>query len=241
MKLTPKHAAATEGRTIHPTRVMPPNGRILKSVEYNSKLGKKHKTIKIGPWKGMPMFSVTLEERKTCPSDCFRWFECFGNGMAFAHRFEHGPELIKGLDQELSDNALLYPEGFVVRTHILGDFYSVKYVNAWRGWLDVHPKLFIFGYSARLHGAIHNAIRRVRHAHKDRFWVRFSTNASYDVNDPLAIYAADGSHEGPSFQCPEQTEKTESCLTCGLCWATKKTVRFEDHDKLRKRTTDKKH
>jgi hypothetical protein len=32
-----------------------------------------------------------------------------------------------------------------------------------------------------------------------------------------------------SFVCPEQTGRTESCSTCGLCWATKKRVAFLQH------------
>ena len=35
--------------------------------------------------------------------------------------------------------------------------------------------------------------------------------------------------EGEGFQCPEQTGKTRSCLTCGACWSTKKAVSFKEH------------
>ena len=39
--------------------------------------------------------------------------------------------------------------GFAVRLHNLGDFYSVEYVELWRKLLERHPALHVWGYSAR--------------------------------------------------------------------------------------------
>jgi len=130
MKLKPGHPALTEARTIHPrTRKLPFEGQVIKAVANNGKLGKGSSVITKGKWRGMPMFSITLEERATCPSTCMRWAECFGNGMAFAHRFQHGPDLEAKIKAEVEYLAKIYPHGFVIRLHILGDFYSQAYVD----------------------------------------------------------------------------------------------------------------
>lgn len=32
-----------------------------------------------------------------------------------------------------------------------------------------------------------------------------------------------------AFVCPEQTNKTRCCATCGACWSTTKNVAFLEH------------
>ena len=34
------------------------------------------------------MFTLTLIERETCTNECEHYYDCFGNNMPFAHRFE---------------------------------------------------------------------------------------------------------------------------------------------------------
>lgn len=236
MKLKPSHPALTEARTIHTKKVrqVTPDVVLIKPASDNGKMGKGISVVQKGIWRGMPLFVLTLEERKSCPSDCMRWAECFGNGTPFAHRFEHGPELEAKLAQEIGALAHLYPHGFVVRLHVLGDFYSVQYVGFWFAMLAKYSNLRVYGYTAR-HGVdpIWTALHRVRIVYGDRFWIRQSRNQSYDRNQPELIYAA---QEGTAYAitCPEQTGKTESCLTCGLCWAVNTTIEFIDHDKLAK-------
>jgi hypothetical protein len=235
MHLNPKHDALFEKRTIHTKMRKHPNDMktVLKPASANNKLGKKKKVITRGKWAGMPLYTLTLEERATCPETCFRWEACFGNGMPFAHRATAGSDLLDNLTEEVRALQSKYPNGFVIRLHILGDFYSVDYVEAWGDLLKNNPALNIFGYSARTEGAIHNALRKLRRVYTDRFWIRYSTDLSYDMVDETAIYACE-SEEVESFVCPEQTGKADSCLGCGLCWTVKKTVRFIDHDKLNK-------
>lgn len=59
-------AAVVEARTRHPhlVRDPTPNDWVLKSGEHSRKLG-SHVTK--GRWKGYPIFSISLEERATCP------------------------------------------------------------------------------------------------------------------------------------------------------------------------------
>ena len=232
MKLKPSHPALHEARTIHTRYVVPVEGKvILKPANTNDKLGKGSYVIRKGAWRGFPLFSVTLQERATCPSDCLRWAQCYGNGMAYAHRFEHGPEFEAQLLREVEATARLYPHGFAVRLHILGDFYSVEYVRQWQDMLQRFPNLHVYGYTARHDGSIGAAIRFVRLRFKDRFWIRFSRNHEYAGGD---IYAADAGTVAKGIKCPEQTGKAQSCLDCGLCWAINTTIIFQDHDELNK-------
>ena len=229
MKLNPSHPALEESRTIHMKYRKRPkaDSTLLKPVSSNSKLGKGKKVISAHKWEGMPMFSLTLEERATCPTSCHHWDDCYGNGMPFAHRWTEGKPLENKLFRELLALNDKYPQGIVVRLHILGDFYSFQYVMFWESMLQVFPNLHIFGYTAwEPDTDIGYTVSKVRGWHPDRFWVRYSRPGQPDGN---AIYAAHGDYDGKHFVCPEQTEKVDSCLDCGLCWTTKQTVRFLTH------------
>ena len=238
MKLTPSHPALL-GRTIHTKARKPvvPGVQVLKPASGNSKLGKGLSVIMKGMWRGFPLFTLTLEERATCPSTCERWRECYGNGMAFAHRFEHGPELEAQIGREVAALAALYPRGFAVRLHILGDFYSVGYVEMWADLMNAFPALHVYGYTARERGPIADALRWVDTIFGNRWWVRISSSETFAGGD---IYASQDVPHVRGIVCPEQTGKTASCLTCGLCWSTTQTIKFIDHDKLAKQRKEQK-
>jgi hypothetical protein len=239
MKLKLNHPAVIEARTIHTgsRRQVTDAVQVLKPASANSKLGKGLAVIMKGAWKGFPLFTLTLEERATCPPNCERWRECYGNGMAFAHRFEAGPALEDKIRREVAALAALYPHGFAIRLHILGDFYSVPYVELWASLLKAYPNLYVYGYTARNVGPIADALRWVRTVYTSRWWVRISSSETYSGRDIFA------SHDVPfvhGIVCPEQTGKTASCLTCGLCWSTSSTIKFIDHDVLAKQRKERK-
>ena len=231
MRLKPNHPALIEARTIHTKYVKPvSDAPVLKSVADNSKIGKGLAVILKGKWRGMPMFSLTLQERATCPPTCDRWSTCYGNGMMFAHRYEHGEALENKIRAEVQTLAAMYPHGFVVRLHVLGDFYSLNYAILWGNMLQLYPNLHIFGYTKRDKCEIGRMLQCIRVLHGERFWVRISANANQNGH---TIYASDETHPG-AIPCPEQTGKTQSCLDCGLCWSIGRTISFTDHDKVRK-------
>src|SRR3990167_9551526 len=60
---------------------------VLKRSIDNAKLGKLREW-RAGAFKGMPLYSLTLEERATCERSCNAWSVCYGNNMPFAHRFD---------------------------------------------------------------------------------------------------------------------------------------------------------
>jgi hypothetical protein len=132
----------------------------------------------------------------------------------------------------LSEVALLdidHPNGFAVRLHNLGDFYSVAYVELWARLLERHPALHVWGYTARwtLNDPIAAALMPLTQRHWNRFAVRFSnapaeTCSTITVEHPFQV--PDG-----TILCPEQVGKTESCSTCALCWGSKRRIAFLQH------------
>ena len=195
---------------------------ILKKGSSNAKLGFK---VTSNKWKGKRLYSLTLVERETCPTSCHHWDDCYGNNMPFAHRFST-EGLIPRLESEIESLLQKHKEGIVIRLHVLGDFYSVDYVRFWEDMLLSHPKLCIFGYTAREKDSIGKAISLMNMRYSERCVIRSSRNAESD--SPWS-YAAEESFEGKSFICPEQTGKVKDCASCGLCWTTSKTVKFLTH------------
>ena len=85
------HPAIVEGRTIYPQQVMQPGKyNVLKPGANSCKTGPK---ILKGRWAGMPIYTLTLEERRTCPGSCRHWRSCYGNRTPWAERYVHGPNL----------------------------------------------------------------------------------------------------------------------------------------------------
>ena len=101
---------------------------LLKHPKPKNKLGRK---VTKGEFAGYRVYSLTLEERATCPTTCERWGDCYGNNMPFAHRLQHGAELERRLPEEIAALCAKYPDGVLIRLHVLGDFYSPEYVQLW--------------------------------------------------------------------------------------------------------------
>lgn len=143
--LTPDHPAAVEGRTLFPSRVMIPSDAepVLKDGASSSKIGGD---VLVGRLKGAKILTLTLEERATCPRSCALWLSCYGGGMQFARRWKHGPELEARIADEVAAACAVGP--VLVRLHVLGDFYSVEYVELWWELLNRHPNLHAFGFTA---------------------------------------------------------------------------------------------
>jgi len=224
--MTPKlRAAIEEGTTLYRKSVRAPEGETVLKRSSNQKLGRR---ITRGRWRGMPIYTLTLQERATCPRDCPHWQDCYGNNMPFAHRFNAESGLEGELGVELAILADKHPRGFAVRLHVLGDFYSVAYVAKWGDWLTRYPMLHVWGYSARHPGMdpIGNALQSVKDgAHGSRFRIRWSGGARRQLEET----ADPAEWDTRGFLCPEQTEKLPSCGACALCWESSQPVRFMAH------------
>jgi hypothetical protein len=229
----PDHPALVEGRTLFPARVRDAAEalQVLSPGNQSAKLGDR---VEKGAWRGMLVFSLSLEERATCPRACGNWDICYGNSMPFAWRYRPGADLVARLDRELAGLNDQHGEGFVVRLHQLGDFYSVEYVAAWAGWLEKYPALHVFGYTAwPVESPIGAAISRLTQASWARFAIRFSsaTPGPQAAITLRTMPEADARSKG-AVVCPVQTGKSATCATCAVCWspaAQHRTIAFLAH------------
>lgn len=220
--------ALVEGRSVYVStaRSADEGGRILKSGHHNGKIGAR---VTKGAWKGFPIFTLTLEERATCPRTCRQWRCCMGNNMPFADRWLPGPELEEALPVEVARLQVENPRGFVIRLHVLGDFYSVRYARLWAAMMAACPALHIFGFTARIDPAdpITREVARIRRDFPERFWLRFS-DAGMAVMSTEVVDLPEHASEG-SIVCPQQLDRTLACATCGLCWSSKKNIAWLRH------------
>lgn len=226
-KTAPMPADATGTR--FKTRVLSPDANILVSGHSNVKIGRD---VRKGKLRGYWIYTLSLEERATCPSSCFHWRTCFGNSMPFGKRVDHThPDFLKILAAAIAKKcaqAKKRGSGVLVRLHALGDFYSTHYVNFWCQMLAEFPNLSIYGYTARLSGtAIGWQVNEMNKAFPRRSMIRFSNGKGKRMNT-VSIGQATSAPKH-AFVCPEQTGKTLGCDTCALCWSTEKTVAFLEH------------
>ncbi len=241
--LPPEHDAVKSGHTLFPSTVVDAgdSARILVSGQNQRKIG-SHVTK--GPWKGMPIFTVTLEERATCPETCYHWKSCYGNGMPLARRHRHGPRFEEILASELAEKQRLFPDGFVVRLHVLGDFYGVEYVGKWAAWLDMFPALRVFGYTAHtVFTPIGSAVSDLARDRWDRFAIRFSSSKPLRQGATTIWRQPDGPVVEEGIVCPAQLDEERCCGNCGLCWAAparEKTIVFVAHGRAFKQKPETK-
>lgn len=219
------HPAFVEGRTIMPKTVVHAStvDRLLKSGRWSRKIGRQ---VTKGRWKGFPIFTLTLEERATCPRSCAQWKTCYGANMPFALRIIHDEVFEHRLWAELMALQEQHPRGFVIRLHILGDFYSEEYVQIWEAALETFPGLRVFGYTARSpFEPIGRELFALTNHRWDRFAIRFS-NAGFPTGCAEVVARPEDTE---NVICPAQTEKTDCCATCALCWQSQRTVAFLQH------------
>lgn len=216
-----------EGRTKFPKSVKSIDQKptLLVSGHSNVKIGRDVRKAK---FRGYWIYTLSLEERKTCPLSCKHWQTCYGNNMPFAGRVDHtDPRFLPTLAKEIAA-LCLKRKGVLVRLHALGDFYSVEYVAFWNRMLRTYANLAVYGYTARPpEQGIGYEVRLMNRRHGERCMIRFS-----DGGLPRMSTVSIGDESGlPSnaFLCPEQTGKTRCCATCGACWSTKKNVAFMEH------------
>ena len=206
--------------------------------EYKFKIIKDSKNIKLGKKviKGMynnyKLKTVTLIERETCPADCVHWEDCYGNNMPFAHRINHEDQnlLQKRIYNELlnSSNQLL-----LIRLHVLGDFFNVKYVKFWSIMLNTFKNIAIYGYTAN---NINSKIELSRDIAKEIIKLNYSKHSHIRFSNDLTNSFSANSYDivkpvkGKSILCPVQENKTANCGTCGLCWnQNSQSIIFKTH------------
>lgn len=218
-----------EGRTKFVKSVKPVAelSNLLVSGHSNVKIGRDVRKAK---FRGYWIYTLSLEERKTCPDSCRHWQTCYGNNMPFAKRVDHiDPAFLPTLEAEIAKLLSIRGRaGVLVRLHALGDFFSVEYVDFWMKMLRRHPRLALYGYTAR-HPVteIGDRIWVMNRLWPDRCMTRFSDGQLPELS--TVSIGDEGGCPPNAFVCPEQTGKTRCCATCGACWSTKKNVAFMEH------------
>lgn len=207
---------------------------ILGDAGVNAKIGGE--MVK-GRFAGMKVYTVTFEERKTCWTGCKALEICYGDNMWRARRIDTSdPQAVfDGLSSDCvrleRTTARAGRAGFLVRLHVLGDFFSLDYVAHWRALLERHPLLHLYGYTHWPHGSpIGDAVAALAGAYPER--TSFLRSDGDRPGDPLAkaiTVAHDGAAAPGTVVCPAQTGRTDSCATCGLCMNGRTSVSFRDH------------
>lgn len=104
-------------------------GNVLVSGHSNVKIGRD---VRKGWARGYWIYTLTLEERATCPRTCHHWATCYGNNMPYAKRVDHTDRgaleaaIRRDVERLLGVRDRV---GVMVRLHALGDFYSAPYVR----------------------------------------------------------------------------------------------------------------
>lgn len=223
--LNPRHPALTEGRTIFPNRVFGADDRdrVLISGINNAKLGKK---VTVGAWAGFPIYTLSLEERATCPLSCAVWDACYGSGMPAAVRFRYDVTLLKAIERDLTlISRSVGRKGFVVRLHVLGDFPDARYAREWARWSTAFPLLHVEGYTAHpRQSEIGSIIAAMNAKRPERWQIRNSVapDAPYAPMQVTTLWETPSKmsydRETKTMVCPQELGKTATCGTCGACW-----------------------
>lgn len=229
---TPPMPANATG-TRFPNRVLRPDQMktLLVSGHSNIKIGRD---CRVGKLRGYWIYTLSLEERRTCPNSCSHWRTCYGNSEPLGKRIDHThPDFLQRLDAEIAGLMAQAKRrrgapGIILRLHALGDFYSTDYVDFWGRQLDKHPRLVLFGYTAWAPlTAIGARVDRLIDLYPGRAMIRFS-NGGMVTRSTVPIVDAEDCPPG-AFVCPEQTGQFEACGKCGACWTTLKNVAFMAH------------
>lgn len=222
LTLADDHPSVIDARTLFKKRAVSSvsMARLLKSGEHSRKIG-SHVTK--GAWAAMPIYTLTLEERATCPRSCAHWLDCYGNKMNWSKRIAADEDLIDRLEDNLAELAEKHPR-FLIRLHVLGDFYSVPYVEFWGQMLDAMPGLHVYGYTARQGCDVAEAIAGLNCS--PRFRIRTSDGIDGDYR---TVSIDTESEAGDAIVCPVQTGKAQCCGTCALCWSTDRAIAFLRH------------
>lgn len=235
--LSEDHPAILQKTTMFETTVVnaADSASILVSGHNNRKIGK---VVTKGSWKGMPIYMVTLTERATCPTACHMYRECYGNAMPFSRRHAPGEDFERCLVDEIAEKAQAHRQGFVVRLHVLGDFYSGAYVRLWKSLLAEHPQLHIYGYTAAgMDGSaqwreVTGEIEDMNDAYPEQCVIRWSDPEPIPGGATVISRLPEAPTVDEGTVCPAERDATACCATCGLCWepaARNKTIVFVKH------------
>ena len=210
--------------TIRPTRLLENADGLVIGHSVTGRGSVHAEVAGVEPVDDGPVFEIATSTQ-TLVANGFLAHNCYGNSMQWAERLVAGPELEAALWAELGALQTRHPRGFMVRLHVLGDFYSPGYVELWARALKTFPALHVFGFTARAPDSdIGRPIARMVKRHWSRFAIRFSGQ-----HGPIGASQLMPDHDAGAIPCPAQTGATECCATCALCWHSTRSIAFARH------------
>ena len=233
--LPPDHPAMLGMRTLYPSTVRSASSDewVLKSGINSTKLGDR---INKGAWRGSRLYSLKLEERKTCLATCAQLGCCYGNHVGRkAVRWNVDLKLYTRLLVEL--DALSYRHRtYAIRLHDLGDFSSVEYVQFWLDALKAHRGLRLWGFTHWSRTSKIGSLIERESKRWNRFRIRFSDShrglrtAHVIPDEGQQGWFRRGPAETRSFICiADATRPLKSCGDCGFCITKQTEVVFKRH------------
>ncbi len=171
----------------------------------------------------LPSFSLPV--LKTCPGKtefCSRL--CYGLNGRFTRQkmreiYQSNLEASKQADfVGRIVREILKTKVGVFRLHVVGDFYSVEYVEKWLEIADRLPDVKFFGStrSWRVLG-LRDTVKRFRDV--PNVYLRASIDFSH-LDKPSYSWGV-WSIEGKGDPCPHDYSLVENCITCKKCWQSK--------------------
>jgi len=171
----------------------------------------------------LPSFSLPV--LKTCPGKtefCSRL--CYGLRGRFARQkmidlYQSNLEASKQADfVERIVREILKAKAEVFRLHVVGDFYSVEYVEKWLEIADRLRDVKFFGSTRSWRvPRLREAVERFRDL--PNVYLRASIDSTH-LDRPACSWGV-WSIEGEGDPCPHDYGLVENCITCKKCWQTK--------------------
>jgi hypothetical protein len=148
--------------------------------------------------------------------------------MQIAPRFMVDAALYGKLTVEIENLASMFPDGFAVRLHALGDFPDAEYAGFWIDAGHSMPQLHVLGFTAHERRSEVGAILEAESAK----WARFRRRFSFGVGERSTTIMDDppwGRHES-GITCPADAGHPEiSCGSCGLRISSRERIVFKQH------------
>ena len=171
----------------------------------------------------LPSFSLPV--LKTCPGKtefCSRL--CYGLRGRFTHQkmreiYQTNLKASKQADfVERIVREILKTKTRAFRLHVVGDFYSVEYVEKWIEIADRLPDVKFFGSTRSWRvPELRHAVERFRDL--PNVYLRASVDFSHSdqPSDSWGVWTI----EGEGDPCPHDYGLVKNCITCKKCWQTK--------------------
>ena len=105
------------------------------------------------------------------------------------------------------------------RLHVIGDFYTVEYVEKWIDIADRLPDVIFFGSTRSWRCEfLSEALKTLRDL--PNVYIKASVDAT-DNEDPFGCGWNVWTVEGEGTPCPHDYRLVQNCAECGRCWTIK--------------------